>query len=203
LDGFESQVSQTYSQFFPIQSNPCVLGITEQALRRSNQVGLEPGGAPHEGTGRIRFQPDSRTTLGCWWLGSRQRQGRTRKKPPQPAQRKKKAEPSRGALFAVPTPNREVKASVPSQFRRRPCKAEGSLRVLPSFLPDSPAFLSVAAGGRWWYGSSPLPFDLKSLLGSFLGLQAFAIGILFGTSGVSLSHSVVGFRASFGGHGVD
>jgi hypothetical protein len=33
LDGFESQTSQTSSQFFPIPSNPCVLGITEQALR--------------------------------------------------------------------------------------------------------------------------------------------------------------------------
>jgi hypothetical protein len=32
LDGFESQTSQTSSQFFPIPSNPCVLGITEQAL---------------------------------------------------------------------------------------------------------------------------------------------------------------------------
>jgi hypothetical protein len=32
LDGFESQISQTSSQFFPISSNPCVLGITEQAL---------------------------------------------------------------------------------------------------------------------------------------------------------------------------
>jgi hypothetical protein len=31
LDGFESQISQTSSQFFPIPSNPCVLGITEQA----------------------------------------------------------------------------------------------------------------------------------------------------------------------------
>jgi hypothetical protein len=33
LDGFESQTAQTSSQFFPIPSNPCVLGITEQALR--------------------------------------------------------------------------------------------------------------------------------------------------------------------------
>jgi hypothetical protein len=32
LDGFESQTAQTSSQFFPIPSNPCVLGITEQAL---------------------------------------------------------------------------------------------------------------------------------------------------------------------------
>jgi hypothetical protein len=32
LDGFESQTSQTSSHFFPIPSNPCVLGITEQAL---------------------------------------------------------------------------------------------------------------------------------------------------------------------------
>jgi hypothetical protein len=34
LDGFESQTAQTSSQFFPIPSNPCVLGITEQALIR-------------------------------------------------------------------------------------------------------------------------------------------------------------------------
>jgi hypothetical protein len=33
LDGFESQTAQTSSQFFPIPSNPCVLGITEQALK--------------------------------------------------------------------------------------------------------------------------------------------------------------------------
>jgi hypothetical protein len=33
LDGFESHTSQTSSHFFPIPSNPCVLGITEQALR--------------------------------------------------------------------------------------------------------------------------------------------------------------------------
>jgi hypothetical protein len=33
LDGFETQTSQTSSHFFPIPSNPCVLGITEQALR--------------------------------------------------------------------------------------------------------------------------------------------------------------------------
>jgi hypothetical protein len=32
LDGFESHTSQTSSHFFPIPSNPCVLGITEQAL---------------------------------------------------------------------------------------------------------------------------------------------------------------------------
>jgi hypothetical protein len=32
LDEFESQTSQTSSQFFPIPSNPCVLEITEQAL---------------------------------------------------------------------------------------------------------------------------------------------------------------------------
>jgi hypothetical protein len=32
LDGFESQTSQISSQFFPISFNPCVLGITEQAL---------------------------------------------------------------------------------------------------------------------------------------------------------------------------
>jgi hypothetical protein len=32
LDGFESQTAQTSSQFFPIPSNPCVLGITEQTL---------------------------------------------------------------------------------------------------------------------------------------------------------------------------
>jgi hypothetical protein len=32
LDGFETQTSQTSSHFFPILSNPCVLGITEQAL---------------------------------------------------------------------------------------------------------------------------------------------------------------------------
>jgi hypothetical protein len=32
LDGFETQTSQTSSHFFPIPSNPCVLGITEQAL---------------------------------------------------------------------------------------------------------------------------------------------------------------------------
>jgi hypothetical protein len=32
LDWFESQTSQTSSQFFAISSNPCVLGITEQAL---------------------------------------------------------------------------------------------------------------------------------------------------------------------------
>jgi hypothetical protein len=35
LDGFESQTAQTSSQFFPIPSNPCVLGITEQALTGS------------------------------------------------------------------------------------------------------------------------------------------------------------------------
>jgi hypothetical protein len=35
LDEFESQTSQTSSQFFPIPSNPCVLGITEQALSRN------------------------------------------------------------------------------------------------------------------------------------------------------------------------
>jgi hypothetical protein len=34
LDGFETQTSQTSSHFFPIPSNPCVLGITEQALSR-------------------------------------------------------------------------------------------------------------------------------------------------------------------------
>jgi hypothetical protein len=33
LDGFESHTSQTSSQFFPIPSNPYVLGITEQALK--------------------------------------------------------------------------------------------------------------------------------------------------------------------------
>jgi DNA-directed RNA polymerase subunit N (RpoN/RPB10) len=33
LDGFESQTSQTSSHFFPNPSNPCVLGITEQALK--------------------------------------------------------------------------------------------------------------------------------------------------------------------------
>jgi hypothetical protein len=33
LDGFETQTSQTSSHFFPIPSNPCVLGITEQALK--------------------------------------------------------------------------------------------------------------------------------------------------------------------------
>jgi hypothetical protein len=32
LDEFESQTSQTSSSFFPIPSNPCVLGITEQGL---------------------------------------------------------------------------------------------------------------------------------------------------------------------------
>jgi hypothetical protein len=35
LDGFETQTSQTSSHFFPISSNPCVLGITEQALNGS------------------------------------------------------------------------------------------------------------------------------------------------------------------------
>jgi hypothetical protein len=30
---FESQTSQTSSHFFPISSNPCVLGITEQTLK--------------------------------------------------------------------------------------------------------------------------------------------------------------------------
>jgi hypothetical protein len=29
---FESQTNQISSRFFPIPSNPCVLGITEQAL---------------------------------------------------------------------------------------------------------------------------------------------------------------------------
>jgi hypothetical protein len=32
LDEFKSQTSQTSSHFFPISSNTCVLGITEQAL---------------------------------------------------------------------------------------------------------------------------------------------------------------------------
>jgi hypothetical protein len=32
LDEFETQTSQTSSQFFPIPSKPCILGITEQAL---------------------------------------------------------------------------------------------------------------------------------------------------------------------------
>jgi hypothetical protein len=42
LDGFESQTSQTSSQFFPIPSNPCVLGITEQALSVAhNNISLE------------------------------------------------------------------------------------------------------------------------------------------------------------------
>jgi hypothetical protein len=39
LDGFESQISQTSSQFFPISSNPCVLGITEQALTGLREKG--------------------------------------------------------------------------------------------------------------------------------------------------------------------
>jgi hypothetical protein len=39
LDGFESQTSQTSSQFFPIPSNPCVLGITEQALTWIHRLG--------------------------------------------------------------------------------------------------------------------------------------------------------------------
>jgi hypothetical protein len=39
LDGFESQTSQTSSQFFPIPSNPCVLGITEQALNVAATLG--------------------------------------------------------------------------------------------------------------------------------------------------------------------
>jgi hypothetical protein len=38
LDGFESQTSQTSSQFFPIPSNPCVLGITEQALNEKKSM---------------------------------------------------------------------------------------------------------------------------------------------------------------------
>jgi hypothetical protein len=40
LDGFESQTSQTSSQFFPIPSNPCVLGITEQALTEFEDIEL-------------------------------------------------------------------------------------------------------------------------------------------------------------------
>jgi hypothetical protein len=42
LDGFETQTNQISSQFFPIPSNPCVLGITEQALRW-----FDHGGDPH------------------------------------------------------------------------------------------------------------------------------------------------------------
>jgi hypothetical protein len=42
LDGFESQTSQTPSQFFPISSNPYVLGITEQALIIFPHVLLRP-----------------------------------------------------------------------------------------------------------------------------------------------------------------
>jgi hypothetical protein len=33
LDEFESQTTQTSSHFFSIPSNPCVSGITEQALK--------------------------------------------------------------------------------------------------------------------------------------------------------------------------
>jgi hypothetical protein len=32
LGGFKSQASQSSSKFFPIPSNPCIIGITEQAL---------------------------------------------------------------------------------------------------------------------------------------------------------------------------
>jgi hypothetical protein len=39
LDGFETQTSQNSSHFFPILSNPCVLGITEQALIRCDDNG--------------------------------------------------------------------------------------------------------------------------------------------------------------------
>jgi protein-arginine kinase len=41
LDGFETQTSQTSSHFFPIPSNPCVLGITEQALKKFWKVYLK------------------------------------------------------------------------------------------------------------------------------------------------------------------
>jgi hypothetical protein len=41
LDGFESQTSQISSQFFPIPSNPCVLGITEQALKKFDLFGIQ------------------------------------------------------------------------------------------------------------------------------------------------------------------
>jgi hypothetical protein len=50
LDGFESQTAQTSSQFFPIPSNPCVLGITEQALNltaTSSRVQLASSTPPH------------------------------------------------------------------------------------------------------------------------------------------------------------
>jgi hypothetical protein len=42
LDGFETQTSQTSSHFFPIPSNPCVLGITEQALTHVRWGGGDP-----------------------------------------------------------------------------------------------------------------------------------------------------------------
>jgi hypothetical protein len=42
VDGFESQTSQISSHFFPIPSNPCVLGITEQALTRNFQHSTYP-----------------------------------------------------------------------------------------------------------------------------------------------------------------
>jgi hypothetical protein len=32
LGGFKSQTSQSYSNFFPILSNPYIMGITEQGL---------------------------------------------------------------------------------------------------------------------------------------------------------------------------
>jgi hypothetical protein len=32
LGGFQSQASQSFSKFFPISSNPCIIGITEQGL---------------------------------------------------------------------------------------------------------------------------------------------------------------------------
>jgi hypothetical protein len=43
LDGFESQTSQISSHFFPIPSNTCVLGITEQALSDVLTDGLYKG----------------------------------------------------------------------------------------------------------------------------------------------------------------
>jgi hypothetical protein len=49
LDGFESQISQTSSQFFPIPSNPCVLGITEQALTSATPCRM-PGTRPRPST---------------------------------------------------------------------------------------------------------------------------------------------------------
>jgi hypothetical protein len=55
---FETQTSQTFSHFFPIPSNPCVLGITEQALNISwpKKGGSSKPPHPHLASVTVRFR---------------------------------------------------------------------------------------------------------------------------------------------------